>query len=77
MQKSIDHYGVLHRMKQRAIGTVPRLHLAYLWGLLSLSRFSLLETAQQGMLSCSVSYAARQWAAIPFQTQCPAPSRAR
>ena len=64
-------------MKQRAIGRLPRLHRAYLWGLLSLSRFSLLETAQQGMLPCSVSYAARRWAAIPLQTEHPAPDRAR
>lgn len=77
MQKSIDHYGVLHSMKQRAIGRLRRLHLAYVWGLLALSRFSLFETAAQGMLPCSVSYAARQWAAIPLQTGCPAPSRAR
>ena len=77
MQKSIDHYDVLHSMKQRAIGRLRRLHLAYLWGLLALSRFSLLETAAQGMLPCSVSYAARHWAAIPLQTGYLAPDRAR
>ena len=51
MQKSIDHYGVLHSVKQRAIGRLRRLHLAYMWGLLALSRFSLLETAARGHAS--------------------------
>lgn len=59
------------------MSSLPRLHLAYVWGLLALSRFSLLETAAQGMLPCSVSYAARHRAAMPLKTALPALSRAR